>query len=241
MTPPINIDGSKVTGITIDGTSVSEVTADGQTVFPSNTIPDPQDLYVRYDYNKATSLDALNDQTGSGRDLSGGPISGFGSHNGLQTGVYDGSTGQDMEGSSFTTSLTKPWHLFFTAQCDNENAYEYLISSPDDRWGFQIDGGNWEIYDGSDSVTGDSADEDWHVFDILYDSSGVFSVNVDGSDSGISDDGSGSAADTITGFEIGDWKDGGEDFDGQFGEALMYKTDKTSNASNIRDYLNRWI
>jgi hypothetical protein len=40
MTPPINIDGSEVTGITIDGSSVSEVTVDGQTVFPSNTIPD---------------------------------------------------------------------------------------------------------------------------------------------------------------------------------------------------------
>jgi hypothetical protein len=40
MTPPINIDGSKVTGITIDGTDVSEVTVDGQTVFAPNAIPD---------------------------------------------------------------------------------------------------------------------------------------------------------------------------------------------------------
>jgi len=40
MTPPINIDGSEVTGITIDGTSVSEVTVDGSTVFAPNAIPD---------------------------------------------------------------------------------------------------------------------------------------------------------------------------------------------------------
>jgi len=38
MTPPINIDGSQVSGITIDGTSVSEVTVDGDVVF--SAIPD---------------------------------------------------------------------------------------------------------------------------------------------------------------------------------------------------------
>jgi len=38
MTPPINIDGSQVSGITIDGTSVSDVTVDGDTVF--SAIPD---------------------------------------------------------------------------------------------------------------------------------------------------------------------------------------------------------
>jgi len=38
MTPPINIDGSQVSGITIDGESVSEVTVDGDVVF--GAIPD---------------------------------------------------------------------------------------------------------------------------------------------------------------------------------------------------------
>jgi len=38
MSPPINIDGSQVSGITIDGTSVSEVTVDGDVVF--SAIPD---------------------------------------------------------------------------------------------------------------------------------------------------------------------------------------------------------
>jgi len=46
MTPPINIDGTDITGATIDGTDVSEVTVDGTQVF--SAIPDtvasrPQD------------------------------------------------------------------------------------------------------------------------------------------------------------------------------------------------------
>jgi len=45
MTPPINIDGSQVSGITIDGTSVSEVTVDGDVVF--SAIPDSVVFNVR--------------------------------------------------------------------------------------------------------------------------------------------------------------------------------------------------
>lgn len=207
----------------------------------TNDIPDIQDLYVRYDYDKASTLDTLNDQTGSGRDLSGGPISAFGTRNGLQTGVFDGSTGQDMEGSSFATTLSQPWHLFFTAQFDNGDGTgnEYLISSPDDGWGFQIDTGYWEIYDGSGSHAGNSSDTNWHVFDILYD--GDMTLNVDGSSGGITDAGTGSEADTLSGFEIGDWESGGIDFVGSFGEALLYNTDKSAKSTDIRNYLNRWI
>lgn len=40
MSPPINIDGTQVNGITIDGTNVSEVTVDGDVVFSVSAIPD---------------------------------------------------------------------------------------------------------------------------------------------------------------------------------------------------------
>jgi hypothetical protein len=52
MTPPINIDGSEVTGITIDGTEVSEVTVDGQTVFAPNAIPDTVDGFEDQDLSE---------------------------------------------------------------------------------------------------------------------------------------------------------------------------------------------
>jgi hypothetical protein len=39
MSPPINIDGTDITGATIDGQEVKEITIDGQVVFPTTTLP----------------------------------------------------------------------------------------------------------------------------------------------------------------------------------------------------------
>jgi hypothetical protein len=150
-----------------------------------------------------------------------------------------------MEGSGFATTVSNPWHLFFTAKFDDGDTTknQYLISSPNDRWGFQIDSGKWEIYDGSGSFPGNSADTNWHIFSILNDSNGKFTVNVDGSSAGITNVGSGTNADSLSAFELGDWKGGGLelDFNGEVGEILFYNTNKTSSSADIRSYLNRWI
>jgi len=204
-----------------------------------STTPDSQDLYARYDYNEASTLDSLTDQTGSGRDLTGGPISGFGSRNGLQTGVFDGSAGQDMEGT-FATSVSNPWHLFFTAQHDDPSSGSYTLSSPNSRWGFQSDSGTWEIF-ASSNATGDASDSNWHVFDILLDSNGDYTLRVDGVLAGIDSASAGSDGNSLSAFEIGDWNRGGFDLKGSIGEVLFYSKNKTSVASDIRSYLNRWI
>jgi len=39
MSPPIEIDGTDISGATIDGTDVTEITVDGQTVFTAQTLP----------------------------------------------------------------------------------------------------------------------------------------------------------------------------------------------------------
>jgi hypothetical protein len=66
MTPPINIDGSQVTGITIDGQTVSEVTMDGDKVF-GGAIPD-SDVYLQDDWgdNKLTNRDESGTTTHNG-------------------------------------------------------------------------------------------------------------------------------------------------------------------------------
>jgi hypothetical protein len=67
MTPPINIDGSTVTGITIDGTSVSEVTVDGSTVF--SAIPDS--VVNRWPLDEGSGTTARDSVGGSDVSLNG--------------------------------------------------------------------------------------------------------------------------------------------------------------------------
>jgi len=54
--PPINIDGTDITGATIDGTDVSEVTVDGTQVFSVSAIPDSVDYRLKMDESSGTTL-----------------------------------------------------------------------------------------------------------------------------------------------------------------------------------------
>jgi len=63
MTPPINIDGSDITGATIDGTDVQEVTVDGTQVFSAM----PDFLVTQYRFEgDLTDAAGNNDATNSG-------------------------------------------------------------------------------------------------------------------------------------------------------------------------------
>jgi hypothetical protein len=65
MTPPINIDGSRVSDITIDGTSVSEVTVDGNVVFSAASPAGAADSFDSYSVGKTGSFGKYS-QTESG-------------------------------------------------------------------------------------------------------------------------------------------------------------------------------
>jgi len=67
MTPPINIDGSQVSGVTIDGTDVSEVTVDGSTVFggiPDSGLEHQFDLEGNVDDRQTAASLTTNGTTG---------------------------------------------------------------------------------------------------------------------------------------------------------------------------------
>jgi len=76
MSPPINIDGSQVSGITIDGTEVTEVTVGGDTVF--GAIPDS--VIAQYQFednaNTTTAVDSIgsNDLTLNGQSYTSSTV-----------------------------------------------------------------------------------------------------------------------------------------------------------------------
>jgi len=68
--PPINIDGTDITGATIDGADVSEVTVDGTQVF-GNVIPDS--VVTQYTYEDDSDTSVATDAVGSNDgNISGG-------------------------------------------------------------------------------------------------------------------------------------------------------------------------
>jgi len=92
MSPPINIDGSQVSGITIDGTSVSEVTVDGDVVF--SAIPD--NVVSLYEYeNDSDTTTALDSKGSNDANISGATYT---------TSANVGSLALDHDRTDFTQS-----------------------------------------------------------------------------------------------------------------------------------------
>lgn len=248
MTPPINIDGSSVSDITIDGTSVSEVTVGGETVF-GNAIPDSGDLQARYDARELSlsdgeSASSWTDETGNGYDLSVVDSSPT-----FQTSQVDGQDAVRFDSDDLRTtwsSLSESYHIFALAQIFGKSG----SGSDDTIW----DGANknehrfatrpansgdpYRLVQNSDQ-NGSDSDTNVHIFDTVFRASGNNDVvNIDGSPDIAADLGD-SASDGLT---LGArYNSGSTDEKSQVDivELLFYTKDKSSTASDIRDYLDR--
>jgi len=239
MSPPINIDGSQVSGITIDGTSVSEVTVDGDVVF--SAIPDSEDLHARYDATELSlsdqdSVTTWPDETANGHDLSasGDPMFVESGINGNPVVRFNGI--DDLLSTSFAT-ISQPNHIFIALEYQSvtdaapvfdserstaEHVLEYRDSDNVIRMfaGVVLDGG--------------TPDTNPHIHATLFD--GPDSVNrQDGSQ--ISNGDSGDRG--LDGFKVGSGAGNFAEVD--VAEILIYPEDKTSIQSDVETYLsNKW-
>jgi len=110
MSPPIEIDGTDITGATIDGTDVQEITVDGQTVFTAEP-PLPSSAFLQFDAsqmglsNNAT-VNTLTDFVGSNdASANGSPTFVTNGLNGKPVIRYDLS---DTHGTGLTT-ISQPF------------------------------------------------------------------------------------------------------------------------------------
>jgi hypothetical protein len=245
MTPPINIDGSKVTGITIDGTSVSEVTADGQTVF--SEIPDSGDLQWRFDAremsaNDGDSVSTLTDLSGNNNDAA------------LQTGSANfragGLAGVDCVElsdarfeASFGATFGEPYAVFALAANTATNFNMLYTDNPVAGSGYvgfecYVSGSyEWKINGASDPSFG-SADTNAHVWGNNF-VSGDGEFREDGTS--VATNFADSGSNGLDGIAVGGRADGASPAGSNLKivELLVYSADESGNFAEIEDYLDR--
>lgn len=224
MSPPINIDGTQVNGITIDGTNVSEVTVDGDVVF--SAIPDSGISRLEFEQT-------LTDQWG-GNDgtANGDPQYTTDSASKTYAREYDGNGDYDAfadfdPGSKFSVAFDfKPlshssFDRMFSLQYDSGVHKGFFFAEVNQTgnytWG-------WQDQDGSrtdsDNVTFDttlSTGSYYHVV-CTYGGGDDGTVYVNGADETAASTNSWSNTGTNGngGFEIG-----GASYDNSFGNAIF--------------------
>jgi hypothetical protein len=169
MSPPINIDGTQVNGITIDGTNVSEVTVDGDVVFSVSAIPDG-----RVGNFDATAL-SLSD--GDAVDTWPDTEGDFGDLNAdsSRTPVYDadgmnGNPAVEMSEDFFTvtpaTEISQPFYFFAVYNNDDANSEQFIFLQKDTGNRvriLQLADGSLSFDVGGTTISGGSADRNNHV------------------------------------------------------------------------------
>jgi len=205
--PPINIDGTDITGATIDGTDVSEVTVDGTQVFL--TIPD-SGLLHGYDFSSGTPLQNL---VSGNADLSGTYTGTTETINGIQAGEFNGSG--DQLAASFATGDATPVDDYVVFQVDTTADNDYIVDGGSKNGAiFYMSNSSWTVFAGSNQSDG-SEDTNAHLARIEW-RSGNERVRLDGTNVINADAGSpdvsgialgGSAADdNHADVNIGTWR-----------------------------------
>jgi hypothetical protein len=243
MTPPINIDGSEVTGITIDGTEVSEVTVDGQTVFTPSVIPD-SGLLHNWDFGDSSTTTSFVADLKGASDLDTGTFSSLTTINSRQAGRFDG-----VDDELFTT----------TPEINKDDAYVFVVAKfagslptsgdakhvfgKEDANGFDfgVDGSSWNLNPFGANVSGGTADTNPHIFEVDAENTDQVELYVDGSVVLTADDNGGNT--TFGGIYIGR-SDNLSSFDyGEFdvGQVLIYdepQVDKTKVRQVLSEFWN---
>jgi len=239
--PPINIDGTDITGATIDGQDVEEITVDGQTVFTAGAdIPDAADLYAAYDFSLNNGSLPVSDQSGNNRNLSNGSFSGVGvAINGLQAGDFDGTNDAINTGS--TSALTTPQHVFLVFEQRSPGGSRQTFFNDQSGGGDNqiLDNsafsGTYEMFNGS-GIDGGSPDTNPKILSCLFNgTSSALRINgtqVASGDTGTLD---------LNGISVGNRPGTSQFVDAKIGQVLVYNTDKSFNVSTIESFLgDKW-
>lgn len=218
-------------------------------VSPGAGIPDSGDLQARYDARQLAlsdgqSVSSWADLTGNGYNLSSVDSSPT-----FKSSQVDGQDAVRFDSDDLRTtwtSLSESYHifalgqLFGTAGSGNDDTIWDGATREEFRFATDTDasGDPYKLAQQS-SVTGSNSDLNVHIFDTLLRPSGNNDVlNIDGTQDVTGDLGD-SASDGLT---LGARYNSGsteEKSQVDIVELLFYKKDKSANASDIRDYLDR--
>jgi len=229
--PPINIDGTDITGATIDGKDVEQITIDGQDVL--SAIPDSA-----VEQFTAESFDDNNDEwVGElgNFNLTGGSATKTTDSNGNTAVEYTGSSGQQHD----NTNLTVPYGRVVVLSVfeHNSNSTEVVWSDASNSNVFFMIGdgfGSYAIKWGSSSIFDGSPDNNIHLGE-------SFGPNFNSNDELIIDGSSvvtGNTGSTglANGFQIGG-KPSSDYLTGFVNEVVVYDNPTSSELSNERDRL----
>jgi hypothetical protein len=199
-------------------------------------VPDSEDLLARYDWREASGTSSVADQSGNGNDLSGTYTGPSASINGNQAGRFDGT--DDILDTAFNTR-SQPNHIFLVARWTDVSGSDFPRLFDNDNsnkeHSFGLDEGNTEWFLRSQGSTGSdgSADTNAHIFETLFDGSNSTFV-VDGTQRSLGSIGT----DGLDGFQLGARADDTLFAEFDIGEVLIYPQDKSTSASEIRNYLS---
>jgi hypothetical protein len=245
--PPTSIDGTDITGATIDGQEVQEITIDGQTVFSPGP-PDAGDLQARYDAREISLADGdpvntWEDLSGNGFDMS--PVDSSPTYRTSQVQGQDAVRFDSNDLKVSWPTVSESYHIFGLVKIfgfsgsgnddtiwDGANREEHRFATRPDETGnpFKI----------IQNITaqGVSPDTNARVYDTLFKPSGNNDIlNVDGSQTLSKDLGSQAS----NGYTLGARPNNGVDEKSQIDvvEVLFYTKDKSSKATEIREFLDR--
>ena len=204
-------------------------------------IPDEQDLHAHYDFSQEDGSLPITDQTGNGRDIVNGGYSGVSADiNGVQAGEFDG-TSDGVYTDQFASNLSPPYTYAYVAELNDPPNNELSIpvnsqfeSTDLAQFIHRTDSLNTVQMGYGDILRGGSE------FDTLV--TGIFSSSGSLRTMGVERDTGDTTGQSAEAVEIGS-RGGGTDrnFDGKFGELLVYDGDKSSNIGEIEGYLaDKW-
>jgi len=239
--PPINIDGSDITGATIDGTDVQEVTVDGTQVF--SAIPDSEDLQARYTTESLSLTDGdavsgWDDQTDNNNDLSQPTTSNQPTY---KTGVINGNPVVRFNGTdefldvSFST-LSQPFSIFYVGalRSSSYSSQRTFIDSESSNFTqFYVEpGGNYEIFAGKRLESSTGATNNNIINGAVFDGTNS-AIRVSGSETTGNPGTNG-----LNGITLGSRFDQNNYADIDLLEVLVYDGDKSAVASDIENHLS---
>jgi len=134
--PPINIDGSDITGATIDGQEVQEITVDGQSVFQAVT-PLPSSTLIQVDasqesFNDGQTISTATDFSGNNNSLTGSATYESNAMNGLPVFRTDGST-DVLDNTNLTLNRPATFMLVIKADSTQFGSFFSTTDSGGDR------------------------------------------------------------------------------------------------------------
>jgi hypothetical protein len=198
-------------------------------------IPDEGDLQARYDASALSAsdgetVDPWPDETGNGNDLTGGtPTYSDSSING---GPVLDFTGQTEHTVTFSSTLDQPYTIFIVFRWSSTNSggnnqFAWITPTNDVRLQDSGNGGGL-MYAGSTLRSG-TIDTNYHIYSLLY----------DGTLSEFRKDGTTVASGDVGASIIETFNPGVDAV--EFGELLIYPTDKSAIYSDVEQYLsNKW-